>query len=203
MFRWVTKAPPWAGPMRVDTPVLLRDATASDAAAIGEVHAAAWQVAYRDLFEASWLNTFVEIRRSQWESRMIAPGFAKATLLVAVRGDRVCAFAYFGPHTIRSRDGEIYGFYAHPTVWGTGVAAALMNGAWDLLVDGGYPTVRLWTLAGANRARRFYRRFGFEESGNIRERDFGDGRPVLEIEYRRSTGNYRVRPPTRRESPAT
>jgi GNAT superfamily N-acetyltransferase len=187
--------------MRVDVPVLLRDATIADAAAVGDVHADAWQAAYRDLFEPHWLERFVAKRRAQWTQRMSAPEFEKSTLLVAVRGERVCAFAYFGPygptseppvvsvpHRYRPGAGEIYGFYAHPSVWGTGVAGTLMDGAWDLLVDAGYRQVRLWTLAGANRARRFYGRFGFTESGATRERDFGDHRPVLEVEYVRQTG---------------
>lgn len=187
--------------MRVDVPVLLRDATVADAAAIGDVHADAWQAAYRDLFEPHWLDRFVARRRAQWPRRMAAPEFAQATLLVAVRHDRVCAFAYFGPHGLtaeppavvppirpRRGTGEIYGFYAHPSVWGTGVAGALMDGALDVLHDAGYRQVRLWTLAGANRARRFYTRVGFEESGTTRERDFGDRRPVLEVEYVRPLG---------------
>ena len=184
--------------MRLDVPVLLRDATVSDAASIGDVHGDAWLAAYRDLFEPRWLDQFVAKRRSQWARRMNTGEFARTTLLVAVRGNQVCAFAYFGPHGLVAKpsasvpsgrrhagEGEIYGFYAHPSVWGTGVAGTLMDGAWDLLQDNGYRAVRLWTLSGANRARRFYSRFGFEETGVTRERDFGDGRPVLEVEYLR------------------
>ena len=182
--------------MRVDVPVLLREATLSDAAAIGDVHADAWQAAYRDLFEPRWLERFVAKRRAQWVSRMAAPEFAKTVLFVAVRGDQVAGFAYCGPHgliaeppvvTPRHRpwagEGEIYGFYAHPSVWGSGVAGALLNGTLDAMTEAGFRRVRLWTLAGANRARRFYTHNGFEESGALRERDFGDGRPVLEVEY--------------------
>jgi RimJ/RimL family protein N-acetyltransferase len=185
--------------MRVDVPVLLREATESDAASIGDVHADAWQVAYRDLFEQHWLGRFVAKRRAQWESRLLAPDFARTTLLLAVRNDKVAAFSYFGPHGLAAEppavvplgrshasDAEIYGFYAHPTVWGTGVAATLMDGTLDRLAEAGYRRVRLWTLSGANRARRFYSRSGFEESGISRERDFGDGRPVLEVEYLRT-----------------
>jgi RimJ/RimL family protein N-acetyltransferase len=185
--------------MRVDVPVLLREATVSDAASVGDVHADAWQVAYRDLFEPHWLRRFVAKRRGQWESRLVAPDFDRTTLLLAVRNDKVAAFAYFGPHGLgaerptvfpRGRvyagDAEIYGFYAHPTVWGTGVAATLMDGTLDRLAEAGYRRARLWTLSGANRARRFYSRTGFEESGVTRERDFGDRRPVLEVEYART-----------------
>ena len=180
--------------MRVDAPVMLRDAVVSDAEAIGVVHAEAWQVAYRDLFESGWLERFVAKRRSQWVSRFRMPKFARTTLLLAVRRDQVCAFTFFGPYGLMSPeqapvpgghdgDGEIYGCYAHPSAWGAGIARTLLDGTLDRLADNGYPSVRLWTLAGANRARRFYSRMGFEESGATRERDFGDGRPVLELEY--------------------
>ncbi|HEU5111497.1 MAG TPA: hypothetical protein VFT95_23390, partial [Micromonosporaceae bacterium] len=121
--------------MRVDVPVLLREATKVDAASVGNVHADAWQVAYRDLFEPHWLRRFVAKRRAQWKNRVITPAFDRTTLLVAVRNDEVAAFAYFGPHgwaadppavfprgRVYAGDAEIYGFYAHPTVWGTGVA---------------------------------------------------------------------------------
>lgn len=183
--------------MRVEAPVMLRDAMVSDAEAIGVVHADAWQAAYRDLFEPSWLERFVARRRSQWADRMARPDYAATSLVVAVRRDQVAAFAYFGPHGLMAAlqgpvtaghetDGEIYGFYAHPSVWGTGIAGTLMDGTWDRLMDSGYSAVRLWTLAGANRARRFYARAGFEETGARRERDFGDGRPVLELEYLRT-----------------
>ena len=46
--------------MRVDLPVLVREATATDAVAIGEVHAEAFRVAHRDLFEPAWLHELVE-----------------------------------------------------------------------------------------------------------------------------------------------
>lgn len=173
--------------MRVDAPTLVREATLADAAAVGDVHAEAWRTAYRDLFEADRLTTFVEKRRRLWASMMVTPEFARTTLLLAEHGDRVAAFAHFGPNQDNSRHGEIYAIYAHPSVWGSGLAATLMDNAWDLLVEAGYPRVRLWTLAGANRARRFYTGFGFRETGRTKERDYGDGRPVLEVEYARST----------------
>ena len=185
--------------MRVDAPVLLRDATVADAAAVGDVHADAWRAAYRDLFESYWLERLVAMRRSRWVNRMAEPDFAKTRLLIAVRGDQIAAFAYFGPHglgadpptvrpsgaVVRPGEAEIYSCYANPSVWGTGVASTLMAGVWDQLVDAGYRKVRVWTLAGVNRASRFYLRSGFEESLALRERDFGDGRPVLEVEYLR------------------
>jgi len=169
----------------VDAPLLVREATRDDAAPIGEVHAEAWRVAHRDLFEGPWLRRFVEERRDCWHEIMAAREFARGTLLVAERGDRVVAFTYFG----RDRDGsaEIYDLYAHPTVWGSGVAWNLMDATWDQLRDARFRRVRAWTMAGANRARHFYESFGFTTTARTREHDFGDARPVLEVEYLRTT----------------
>ena len=172
---------------RVDAPLLVREATAADAAAIGDVHAEAWRVAHRDLVESEWLRRFVAERRELWTERMAAREFARNTLLLAVRDDRVVAFVHFGPHSDGAPDGEIFDCYAHPSVWGSGVARTLMDNAWELVRDAGFRRVRLWTMAGANRARHFYESFGFAETTRTREYDFGDGRPVLEIEYLRGT----------------
>ncbi|MBM7772451.1 RimJ/RimL family protein N-acetyltransferase [Actinokineospora baliensis] len=168
--------------MRVSAPVLVRDAGAADAAAIGEVHAEAWRVSHRDLFESRWLAAFVERRRGAWRDRLAAQR-PDDVVLVAQRGDRVVAFAWYHGHPDNRHDAELCALYAHPTAWGTGVAQALVD---DVLLGAtAYRRIRLWTLFGATRARRFYTRAGFAETGLIRERDYGDGRPVLEVEYAR------------------
>ncbi|GAB3435772.1 GNAT family N-acetyltransferase [Actinophytocola sediminis] len=174
--------------MRVGSPLLVREATVADAEAIGEVHAEAWRAGHRDLFERDWLDRLAERRRTVWTSVLGEWRYRKHTMLVAERGPRVAGFVYFGPHSDRTPDAEVLDCYAHPSVWGQRVAATLMDTAFERLRDSGFGRVRLWTMAGANRARGFYTSFGFEETGRRREHDFGDGRPVLEVEYAAGTG---------------
>ncbi|WP_166664497.1 GNAT family N-acetyltransferase [Actinophytocola oryzae] len=174
-------------PRGVDAPLLVRDATTDDAAAVGEVHAEAWRVAHRDLVDGRWLAKLVEDRRTCWPEVMKTRQYARNTLLVAERGHRVVAFVYFGPHPEGMPDAEIYDLYAHPSVWGTGVAWTLMDAAWDQLREARFRRAKAWTMTGANRARHFYESFGFEQTERRREHDFGDGRPVLEVEYLRAT----------------
>jgi RimJ/RimL family protein N-acetyltransferase len=170
-----------------DAPVLVREANSDDAVAVGEVHAEAWRVAHRDLFDAHWLARLVERRRQCWQEVMSGRAHVRNTLLLAERGDRVVAFTYFGPHPEGMPDAEVFDLYAHPSAWGSGVAWTLMDAAWDQLRDARFRRVRAWTMAGANRARHFYESFGFTTTGRTREHDFGDGRPVLEVEYLRGT----------------
>jgi GNAT superfamily N-acetyltransferase len=169
--------------MRIDAPTLVREAAIGDATAVGEVHATALLTAYQDLLEQDLLTELAQQRRQLWTSLMGTPEFARTTLLVAERGHRIVAFAHFGPHADSPVDAELYSLYAHPSVWGCGVAGTLLDNAWDLLVAAAYPRVRVWTVGGANRAHRFYTRFGFTETGRRREHDYGDGRPVLQVEY--------------------
>lgn len=173
--------------MRVGSPLLVREATVADAEAIGEVHAEAWRAGHRDLFERDWLDRLAERRRTVWTSVLSDWRHRKHTMLVAERGHRVAGFVYFGPHADGPPDAEILDCYAHPSVWGHRVAATLMDTACEMLRDSGFRRARLWTMAGANRARQFYTSFGFEETGRSREHDFGDRRPVLEVEYAGST----------------
>jgi RimJ/RimL family protein N-acetyltransferase len=167
--------------MRLDTLTLVREAHALDASAIGEVHAEAWRVAYRDLFESTFLAKQVQTRREQWAEPQPA-----GTLLVAERGHRIVAFAHFGPAEEGDGKSEIFACYARPTAWGSGVADTLLTRVLETLADARHRDVRAWTMSGANRARHFYRKAGFRESGRYREWDYGDGRPVLELEYVRS-----------------
>jgi GNAT superfamily N-acetyltransferase len=160
--------------MRLDTLTLVREAHADDRAVIADVHTEALGVAYRDLFESSFLAKRLEIVRRQWATAKVT-----GNVLVAERGHQVVAFAHYGR-------GEIFDCYARPTAWGTGVASTLLNQVLETLAEARDRDVRAWTLSGANRARRFYRKLGFRESGRYREQDHGDGRPVMELEYVRS-----------------
>ncbi len=161
--------------MRVDTLTLVREARADDTPAIREVHLEAWRVAYRNLFESGFLTGQLDAVRAR-----DYPG----TLLVAERGRRIVAFAHFG--TADDGKGEIYDCYARPTAWGSGAANSLLTHVLETLADTRHRDVRAWTLSGANRARHFYRKAGFRESGRYREHDHGDNRPVMELEYVRS-----------------
>ncbi|MET0236052.1 MAG: GNAT family N-acetyltransferase [Kibdelosporangium sp.] len=169
----------------METLILVREAHADDATAIGDVHAEAWRVAYRDLFEPAFLSGQVETRRAQWAGMMTDEQF-RGDILVAERGHRIVAFTHFGAAGAGDRHGEIFACYARPTAWGTGVSATLLHHALETLAEARHRDVRAWALSGANQARHFYRKAGFRESGMRREWDYGDGRPVGEREYVRS-----------------
>jgi ribosomal protein S18 acetylase RimI-like enzyme len=173
--------------VRVNVPLLVREATAADADVIGDVHAEAWRAAYRDLLEGAWLDHLVTRQRREWTSRISAGRTRRDTVLVAEREHKVAAFIHFGPHSEGLSEGEIFELSLHPTVGGRGVAPMLLDTAREMLAGAGLRQVRVWTLGGTNHVRRCYEALGFEETGRRREHDLGDRRPVLQLEYRRST----------------
>jgi GNAT superfamily N-acetyltransferase len=94
---------------------------------------------------------------------------------LALDDGRVVGHVLFEPaRTHRDWDGLVPGVahVAHVFVdeewWGTGLAARLLEAAVVEARSQGYHAARLWTPAGQARARAFYAREGWHESGATR-----------------------------------
>ncbi|MFF4581304.1 GNAT family N-acetyltransferase [Streptomyces sp. NPDC001389] len=164
----------------------IRGAGAADGDALGEIHAAAWGAAYGPFFSPDFAAAGVADRRARWHGRVAdGPG----TVLLALADGRPVALSWYRPSDTRPPGtAEILSFYAHPDGWGTGVAAALMAGTLERLRADGFTAAHLWTLRDTPRSRRFYAKSGFTASGASRPCDFGDGRPLEQVEYERDCG---------------
>lgn len=171
-------------------PLVVREARADDAPAIGDTHAEAWRIAYVEIFEPGDLTRLVEHRRTtRWPATFDDPDFAATTLLVAERSSALVGFLHFGPSRTEVADPvEIYSFNVRPAEWGAGVATALMRTTLESLAERAVGRVHLWTFRDAARARRFYERTGFQPTGRTRAEGPAGGPPVTEIEYARRTG---------------
>ncbi|OEJ29198.1 GNAT family N-acetyltransferase [Streptomyces agglomeratus] len=161
----------------------VRHAGPNDGHVLGEIHAAAWEVAYAPFFEPEFAARAVQSRRTRWHER-IADG--RGTILLAVVDDRPLALSVFLPSETRHGLAEICSFYSHPDGWGSGVAAALMTGTLRRLREDGFARVHLWTLRDTPQSRRFYTKCGFTETGAARAFDFGDGNALDQVEYERA-----------------
>ena len=81
--------------------------------------------------------------------------------------------------------GHLRNLYVARAQWGSGLAAALLRTAEQDARDRGFTTLRLFVAEGQARARRFYRREGWEPAGP----PFFDPVPGLSMfEYRRALG---------------
>lgn len=161
-----------------------RRATPADGAAVGEVHAASWGAAYGPLFSGEVAREGIESRLSRWHAR-IAEG--DGLIMVGFVDERPLAISWSEPSETRAGFAEIHSFYTHPDGWGSGVSAALMAGTLQQLREDGFERVHLWTLRDTPQSRRFYTKVGFTETGATQTRDFGDGNPLPQVEYERTT----------------
>ena len=186
--------------------VLIRSASAADAAQIAALMRDSWLAAYDGIIAPALLDQATapdggaRIRQSfrlrPWQ-RMIAAvarGQAPADDPASIVG-----YASFGPErdvldtpwpyplTPGGSDGqvaELYALYVHPAWWSTGTGRALMDHVLARVCAAGYACITLWVLEANARARRFYQRAGFAPDGARHVLDDLGG--VTEIRYRRA-----------------
>ncbi len=168
--------------------VRVRDAVRSDADAIAAAHIASWRAAYTHIFPASIFDSpdFDRSRVELWRRWSHSPT-ADRRLVVATVDHRVVGFAHTGcrdesDETDRTRCGELLGFYAHPDVWGTDVAPLMMESAISSLRDLDVCRAVVWTLADADRARRFYEKSGWSPTGETDTWARYPDHPVAEVQ---------------------
>jgi GNAT superfamily N-acetyltransferase len=163
--------------------MLIRGATSADADGIAEVHVRSWQAAYRGLMPQHVLDGLSVAERAAGWARILAE--TPRRTLVAVDGERVVGWASFGdardadagePDS-RGGTGELWGIYAHPDAWSTGVGHRLLTAVERELRDAGHETAYLWVLDGNERASTFYERHGWHADGGMKI----DRRPGLEL----------------------
>ena len=163
--------------------MLVRSATIADAHGIAVVHVRSWQEAYRGLMPQHVLDGLsIAERQANW-ARIIAETPCGSQTLVVLDGDRLVGWASYGD----ARDenavgtGELWGIYAHPDAWSTGVGHLLLSGVESALIAAGHETAYLWVLEGNDRAAAFYERHGWASDGGEKV----DRRPGLVLRERR------------------
>jgi ribosomal protein S18 acetylase RimI-like enzyme len=172
----------------------VRDARPEDMEAIAEVNIEGWRVGYRGLVADAFLDgEFAEKRRAGWAERglRIAREEPEEGLLALVAGGRVVGFAHVGAHrtpdgtATGEGEGELFGFYVHPTHWGTGAAGVLMEAAEERLRQLGFTDVVLYVFRDNPRARRFYEKAGWSSTGWEGSFDL-EGQQIAEVRYGRT-----------------
>jgi GNAT superfamily N-acetyltransferase len=184
--------------------VVIRSASAADAAQIAAVMRDSWLAGYDGIIAPAIIDRATapdggaRIRQSfrirPWQ-RMIA---AVARGPAPAGATRIVGYASFGPErdvldmpwpyplTPAGSAGEIaelYALYVHPAWWSTGTGRALMDQVLAKVRAAGYAYITLWVLEANARARRFYQRAGFAPDGARHVLDDLGG--ITEIRYRR------------------
>lgn len=173
--------------MTADAATVIRAATRDDADGITDVQVASWRAGYAHVFPESVLyaDEFDSSRRQFWSAWRFSPGHRVA---VAERSERIVGFSSYGPERERARGftgrGEVWAFYLHPDVWGSGTGGEMIDHVELRLRAEGFAEAVLWVLNDNPRARAFYEKFGWSSTGITADFDYYDLK-VPEVEYRK------------------
>jgi ribosomal protein S18 acetylase RimI-like enzyme len=167
--------------------VELRDATPADARAIATMLVASWRAAYRGLMPDEVLAGLSVAERERFWSDTLSALEPHASVVVATAAQAVVGFAAVGApfDPIDRADptlGHLYALYLDPDSWGRGIGTQLHATALDRLRACGFTSAGLWVLDGNQRARRFYHRHGWTDTGRTQVDRGPDG---IELHERR------------------
>lgn len=136
----------------------------ADAAAIAEVHVAAWRETYSHLLPADFFSpSYLAGRQRLWRHVLAEPR-DDMTIRVAEIGGDIIGFAWLGPGEGRDaeappRDRLLYAIYVLADHHGTGAGQALLD---ETVGEG---PAMLWVAKENPRAVAFYLRNGFRFDG--------------------------------------
>jgi ribosomal protein S18 acetylase RimI-like enzyme len=158
----------------------VRDAAIDDADALATAHIDGWRVGYRGVVPDEYLDAeeFATSRRDRWQAWTWQASMPQSRMFAVTIQGRVVGFGHAGPEGIDTATpqtgseppgdrGEVYGFYVHPTAWGSGAAPALMSRCEEFLRDEGFASAVLWVLRDNPRALAFYEKAGWRFTGQV------------------------------------
>jgi RimJ/RimL family protein N-acetyltransferase len=155
--------------------VNLRPATETDLDSLLEVQEEGAVRALSHIFPQGTHPFPREEVRSRWAEELADPGIR--AYVITNNDEEVVGFA-------ATRDDELLHFGTAVETWGTGTAAAAHDALLRALAADGVVQARLRVFEENHRARRFYEKLGWEETGE-RSRTSFPPHPVL-VEYRRA-----------------
>ena len=156
---------------------VIRAATLADAEAIGRIHLASWQAAYRGVLPDALLDGLDLAERIARRRAALAAPAPESRDWVIVEADDVIGWASTGPARDDDLDPasyELYAIYLAPAQVGTGAGRALMTHALADAGTRGYDEMTMWVLSGNARALRFYAAAGFALDTRVAPTPYGE-----------------------------
>lgn len=149
-----------------------------DRLAISKVYEESWKYAYKDIVPQEYLESIPE---GQWAPRIEQEDRKN---IIMLREGMIIGTTGFGKSRMAEMDGfgEIISIYLLPAYIGKGYGRLLLQTALDELRRQGFYKVFLWVLEENRRARLFYERFGFVQSGRCLVSEIG-GKELKEVQY--------------------
>ena len=138
----------------------IRPATAADARAIADLHAASWRDAYRPFMSADFLDgPLTTLARDHWRDAMVARD-RRDIALIAEEGSTVVGFAALAASAEAPTQAYLDNLHVDPRRRGGGIGRHLLREIAIQARASARRSAYLWVLAGNARGIAFYRRLG-------------------------------------------
>jgi GNAT superfamily N-acetyltransferase len=158
----------------------LRVADVDEAPVLAELHNRSALVAYRDIFPPEAPPPTLERLVCLWESWL---GSGQLLAFVAELAGEAVGVTLAGADPVDGSLGHLARMYVDPQRWGQGIGRALYAAAIGHLRDEHYPEATLWVLEANHRARSWYERLGWTETGE--RQSVYQPAAIDELRYRR------------------
>lgn len=166
--------------MRIDMNNLVtRKINSSDSREeISNVYEQSWKYAYNGVIPQDYLDS---IPSGQWCGVIDNPNWYT---LVMLDGKKIIGTASYCKSRFEDyKDwGEIISIYFLPEYMGKGYGKCLLEKVVEELIAMGFKKIFLWVLEDNHRARHFYEKFGFKNSGEYMDNVIG-GKQLRELQY--------------------
>lgn len=162
----------------------IRKATQKDASDIANVHFHSWNDAYLDLLPASYINKENQLTKkiAMWEQ--ILPQSTVDVWVAYDEGKKIIGFIGYYSH---NNFYEITTLYVLSDYQGQGVGTNLIKMSLETLSKfNANASFYLWVLSNNSSAISFYRKNGFEYSGESSEEQYEDTK-IIDIKMIRNT----------------
>lgn len=147
--------------------VAIRSVRASDAAALSEIFAESWRLAYTGMIPTPHLDMIIRRRSPAWWQS--AARSRERHIVLEFEG-KVAGYASYGPTRTRGRaQGEIYELYIGPIYQGVGLGERLFEACRHQLDRSKIKGLLVWALADNTQATHFYWRRGGRPIASVQE----------------------------------
>lgn len=145
---------------------------------ISNVYEQSWKTVYMGIIPQDYLDS---IPKGQWCGSLDYPDRYN---LVMLDGDKIISTSSYCKSRFENyRDwGEIISIYFLPEYMGKGYGKDLLEQAVQELKAMGFKQIFLWVLEDNHRARHFYEKCGFKNSGEYMDNVIG-GKQLCELQY--------------------
>ncbi len=158
--------------------VSVRPARVADTAAVAEVQVDSWRTCYAPRLPPHALDaldpTLVE---AGWRAAVTDPPTRHHHLLVGIAAGRLVGYVAMGPaedEDASTKDAEIFALTVSPGEQRLGHGSRLLAAAVDLLTDGNFHLIRMWTFDGDQPMHEFLLGAGWAADGATRVLDMGE-----------------------------